>query len=274
MKLRLAKLLALGGAASMAVAAACSSFGEADAPGGSDGGDDSGGDDSGADSRGRTDAPFCTGVDASFCWSFDESPFVQGPYLKRIDLSGEGGLDVVGGEAARSPPNALRVEMDDVDAALANEPSFSHYLRLDLPTAARRRLRCEADIWVERVGGRPAIVLSLEALTPRFVLEPNGGVAMAAVRIPNTASPGKTIRNLLPQTWEHFTLEVELDGKGGVVGSGSVGDDSTGMLAYRETVDSGATDKLTSSSLGLAVANGGGNGRGSIVRFDNFVCRY
>jgi hypothetical protein len=134
-----ASLVALFGGA---LAWACTSFSET-SPSSSDGGasDASFVDASSDGGPSGPGARFCDTVDASFCWSFDEEPFIAGGPL--LTAPG-GGLSLT--DAALSPPYALRaVRQGSATVAAAAAGEYVSYV----PPVTN--LHCEAWVRIEKM---------------------------------------------------------------------------------------------------------------------------
>jgi hypothetical protein len=268
------RILALGSALAMALAAACSSFESDPAPSPPDAGFEGGSDAlTPADAKDATidDASFCSTVNASFCWSFDERPdgytFELGSKLTlvgpRLDAS-------LGLGAGLSPPYALELTLPE-----APDGAASVGVQHDLG-GERANIRCDFDLRVMKAGDDGvyladfnmnrnaeyiALVLSRSSTSPPLV------VAGFNVYAAGKLLASRALGSVPIDTWFHLSLEVR--------GAGS--DASTEVLVAAPNT---AVDILLGDG-GLAgvrafepAIQSGPTGSTWIVRYDNLVCRY
>jgi hypothetical protein len=204
-----ASLVALLGGA---LAWACTSFSETP-PASPDGGasDASFVDSSSDGGPSGPGARFCDTVDASFCWSFDEEPYIAGGPL--LTAPG-GGLALT--DASLSPPYALRAVGEGGKAAAGEYVSFAP------PVTS---LHCEAWVRIEKLdesdGGTNDMAPVVFAGTQEtgyfdFKTTPSGTLVASLIDAPTpdagidpslatTTNLGQTVGD--PNEWHHVVME-------------------------------------------------------------------
>jgi hypothetical protein len=140
---------------------------------------------------------FCDTQDASFCWSFDNQPYLTGPKLTAI-VNTDGGLAALT-DASVSAPYALHTEMNANAQALAG-------VQWNTSVAA---IHCEGDV---RIGTSTSafVYLQINDTGGATYLRINGnglGMEVASTNGMGTSSNG--LPTAIAGQWAHFALTVD-----------------------------------------------------------------
>jgi len=248
-------------ALAIAAAAACSTFSSTDTPAPADAGEDAPAPpppgplpppavvDAGAD------ALYCSTLDASFCWSFDEGADpLRGPLLA-LNPSETSNPEL--SDAALTPPHAMECTTTDGGGFRS--------CALDLGRNASTHLRCDVDIYVASNDGGsfdPVAVLQQDFHT--YGISVNGNRRAVLAR---DGFSGTDIGHVPFDTWTRIGLEVTVFAA------------STSATGYIEGASATRSDPYADAAapvlgnftfaFGPTYATAGWT-----VRYDNLVCNY
>ena len=208
--------------------------------------------------------PFCANVDASFCWSFDDTTGdpLLGPSLAtrgvRPDLT----------DAALSAPNAMLVDyrVGETEKAVV----------LDVPETTA--LRCELDFIVDAITTGSGNGVEIHTFISEPILTPHPSLTIQS-------TDGKTVEssifflggdpanvplgNIAIGKWVHVMLETEV-GNGGTQ---SVRAELGGVAGKAAWGQDGGVARLGPYKVRVGLINGFG-AKPWTVRYDNDVCRW
>jgi hypothetical protein len=242
-------------ALAVAAAIACASFSSPDDSATTDADTDARPSDDSGIGPGPADAdaagpPFCASIDASFCWSFDEAPYLFGPLLQRYGASPD-----VTDANPHSPPNAMII----VDGG--NKSA------VELSATGGKHIHCDLQIYIDALGSGGADVLYLQESpqvhTYSLHVDPQAGSARVQLSLDGA---NKDIGNIATGKWTRLSLDLALGLQ--VAATGAV----DALTATLTSVASEAGIAAFGSfvvDFGIRFASDGW-----MLRFDDLVCSY
>ena len=208
--------------------------------------------------------PFCANVDASFCWSFDDTSGdpLLGPSLAargvRPDLT----------DAALSAPNAMLVDYR------VGETEKGVVLEVPKTTA----LRCELDFIVDAIttGGGNGVEIHTFISEPAFTPSPSltiqstdGKTVESSIFFLGGTPATVPLGNIAIGKWVHVMLETGV----GDGGAERVRAELGGVSGETSWTQDGGIAQLGPYAVRVGLVNGFG-AKPWTVRYDNVVCRW